>query len=273
MRPDDRMLSFSMDSTPIDLPPRGVGSQPSVCVVMPAYNEAEGLREFIEEIHVAFEGWDARFIVVDDCSTDATAEVAKDIGSRLPLDLINMPSNSGHGPATLVALRAGIHAGQDVVLAVDGDGQFRGADLVRVARTLAAADVEIVEGARVIRSQPWFRDAVTAFTGAYVRLRTGDACLDANTPCRAYRPTALSRMLAMVPTESRVPNMWVSLLTRRRGFTRVELPVASLPRRATVNVGTMWRSRSTLWPSRRFVSFCLASFLELLTPLPRGDGR
>jgi dolichol-phosphate mannosyltransferase len=236
---------------------------------MPAYNEAEGLGEFVDEIHGAFDGWTIRFVVVDDCSTDDTAQVAKALAARLPLEFVAMPTNSGHGPATLVALAAGLESGCDIVLAVDGDGQFLGTDLRHVVQTLVAADVDITEGARAVRSQPWFRDFVSAFTRAYVRVRSRESCLDANTPCRAYRPIALSRILGLVPAGSRVPNLWISLLTRHRGFTWVELRVVSLPRRGAVNVGTMWRSRSLRWPSRRFLGFCVASLGELMRPLPR----
>ncbi len=50
----------------------------TVSVVMPAYNEANGIPEFLAEITNAFTGLDTRIFVVDDQSSDDTAQVVED---------------------------------------------------------------------------------------------------------------------------------------------------------------------------------------------------
>jgi len=79
----------------------------SVCVVMPAYNEQDGIASFLEELSGALAGYSASFIVVNDCSKDATGEAVESLASTgFPVTLVDNTVNSGHGPSTMNALRA-----------------------------------------------------------------------------------------------------------------------------------------------------------------------
>ena len=52
----------------------------SLCVVMPAWNECEGIGGFLEELNAALLDRNPTFIVIDDCSTDSTREVIEVAG-------------------------------------------------------------------------------------------------------------------------------------------------------------------------------------------------
>ena len=228
----------------------------SVVVAMPAYNESEGIPEFLEEIRVNFADLDLQIVVVDDCSQDDTARVVKDLG--IPgMHAVRNDINSGHGPSTIRALSEALDLGGDVVVAVDGDGQFRGSDMRRLVNVLMATDLEIVEGIRSHRDDPWFRRITSAATRQMVRSRAGEAVLDANTPLRVYRREALARLLRGLPdSQMAVPNLAFSVLTRRWGIRVAAIPVASLPRRGSTSESITWKQKRSWLPSRRYVTFC-----------------
>lgn len=230
----------------------------SVVVVMPAWNEAEGIGGFLRELDAALTGLEPQFVVVNDASTDGTAAAAEAVASDdVRVQVMTNAANSGHGPSTVRALRAGLATGCDVIVAIDGDGQFTGADVRRVVDTLLSGDLQIVEGVRTQRNEAAYRRVTSAATRALVWTRARALPEDANTPLRAYRPAALTRLLARVPAEAMTPNLIISALCRRWGVPLAEVPVESRPRRGASAQGTTWAAKRASLPSRRFVTFCV----------------
>jgi glycosyltransferase involved in cell wall biosynthesis len=85
-------------------------------VVMPAYNAATTLERVYQDIPK-----DAvdEIIVVDDCSTDDTLEIAR----RLPVTVIEHAQNTGYGGNQKTCYRAALERGADYVIMVHGDYQ------------------------------------------------------------------------------------------------------------------------------------------------------
>ena len=239
----------------------------TVSVVMPAWNEAEGLAGFIHELNDALEEWQPSFIVVDDCSTDDTADVVRRLASQgITVAVFTNPSNRGHGPSTLTALQLGLSGSPSVIVALDGDGQFRGVDVATVVASLLAGTTDVVEGVRRSRNDPLYRRLVSAGTRFLVWTRAGQVPADANTPLRAYRPVVLTGLLQSVPASAVTPNLIISALCRRNGLALVEIPVVSLPRRGASSVGTTWGNRRKALPSKRFLTFCARAVIEWAQP-------
>lgn len=72
----------------------------TVSVVMPAWNEAEGIGVFIRELNKSLLPWSPSFVVVDDCSTDGTAQVVRELATRgIDISVISNAENRGHGLA------------------------------------------------------------------------------------------------------------------------------------------------------------------------------
>ena len=229
----------------------------TLTVVMPAWNEAEGIGGFLVELHEALSPWSPSFVVVDDCSTDGTREaVLQTTHSGVRVTVLVNEQNSGHGPSTMRALRHGLASGSDVVVAVDGDGQFTGDDVAHVVRVLHAGPAQVVEGARSDRADAAYRRLTSEATRALVWTRCRTLPADANTPLRAYRPEVLARLLQRVPPTAMTPNLIISALCRRWGVPLAEVTVTSRPRRGASAQGTTWAARRVHLPSRRFVEFC-----------------
>ncbi len=167
-------------------------AQDHVAVVIPAFNEAEALPSFLAEIHASFEsiGVSVSVIVVDDASTDATSDAAAPLA-----DVIRSPRNQGHGPTALAAYEQGLRSGAGIIVHVDGDGQFYGDDIARVASALDHAEADVVHGVRRGRTDPWFRRALSGLVRFAVFLLCGRSVPDVNTPLRAYGQAALRRLV------------------------------------------------------------------------------
>ena len=91
-----------------------------VSIVLPAFNEAGSIAVILGRIRALEEELGGRelfeVIVVDDGSTDGTAEAAEKAGARV----IRHPYNIGNGAAVKSGIRA---AGGDIILLMDSDGQ------------------------------------------------------------------------------------------------------------------------------------------------------
>lgn len=233
-----------------------------LAIVMPAYNEAEGIRGFIDEIrdHVAPLAGRVSFFIADDQSTDATAHVVDGVAD---VDVQTQPANRGHGPTALAAYRLGLASAADLIVHADGDGQFLGADFVRLIRAIDTASADVVHGVRGGRTEPWYRRMLTACVGLMIAAASGRRIPDVNTPLRAYRPAALRALVDAVPADAAVPHVHFSLAEARGGFEVRYVRVASIPRRGQSQSGTMWgRAAGVRFPSKRLRQFAVAPLRE-----------
>lgn len=235
---------------------------PRLVIVMPAYNEAEGIVGFIAEVTDAVASLADRVevIVADDHSTDDTATVLSGIPG---VSVETQATNRGHGPTALAAYRAGLALEPDVLVHVDGDGQFLGPDFVRVIDALERTGADVVHGVRTGRTDAWYRKALTRGVRLLVAVAAGRGIPDVNTPLRAYRPAAARALVEAVPSGAQVPHVHFSFAEARGGFDVRYVKVASIPRRGASESGTMWGRASRLLPPKRLRALMGAALVEL----------
>ena len=114
----------------------------AVSIIVPALNEEHAIGTLIEELRAAA-SWH-EIIVVDDGSIDATAERATQSGARV----VRHPYNKGNGASVKSGIR---HATGEYILIIDGDGQHKPEDAVRLVSRLGLYDLVI--GARSAGTQ------------------------------------------------------------------------------------------------------------------------
>ncbi|MDX6738868.1 polysaccharide deacetylase family protein [Actinocorallia sp. A-T 12471] len=114
---------------------------PSLTVIVPAFNEEIGIAATISSLRDTDFAGDLRIIVVDDGSTDRTAEIVRELAdSKLTL----ITKDNGGKPS---ALNAGItHATSEIVVMVDGDTVFQRDTLRKIVRPFRDPRVGAVSG-------------------------------------------------------------------------------------------------------------------------------
>jgi len=148
-------------------------------VILPALDEAAAIPGVLAGLPAGFDA-----IVVDNGSSDGTADVAAALGARVVVE-----PQRGFGAACFAGLQA---ATGDVVCFMDCDGSFSGADLLAVAAPVMNGDAELVLGARRATGGAWPLHArvANALLAAELRRRTALQLHDLG-PMRAAPRTAL----------------------------------------------------------------------------------
>jgi glycosyltransferase involved in cell wall biosynthesis len=235
----------------------------NLSIVMPVWNESEGIVEFITELQNSFTDTDVHFYIVNDCSTDGTKQQIdklKELG--ISFTLHNNPLNYGHGPSTITALKLGVNSQTDVVISIDGDGQFTGYDVARLYLKISSGEFDIVEGNRINRNDPIYRNLASFVTRQLVAFRTGIKPTDANTPLRAYKRSVISTLVDSLPSNALVPNLIISAISRKENYKLGSVDVNFIPRRGSSKVGTTWGKSRSYLPSKKFITFCLNATRE-----------
>lgn len=116
-----------------------------VMAVIPAYNEAP----FIAEVVRGASAHVAGVVVVDDGSTDETAEVARAAGAHV----LTLPANRGKGSAVRAGLEYLAATDATHALLMDGDMQHRPDEIPRLVETAQRSGAALVVGARVFRRE------------------------------------------------------------------------------------------------------------------------
>lgn len=193
----------------------------SLDVVLPCRNEAESLAGVIGALPHGFSA-----LVVDNGSTDGTAEVARGLGARVVTE-----QHAGYGAAVHTGLR---QARSDLVAVMDADGSLDPAVLPALADEVAMGRAELAVGRRRPvgngihrwRVQPWHARAGNALLAALLRRR--------GVPVRDIAPVRVARrreLLALGITD-RAFGYPLELLLRAAaaGWRVTELDVAYRPR-------------------------------------------
>jgi len=113
-------------------------------LIIPACNEASRLPAVLEGLEAA--GLDLEVVVVDDGSSDATAEVATAGGA----EVIRHPFNLGYGAALQTGYKYALARGAKVVAQMDADGQHRADQLGRLLGPVQSGEADLVVGSRFL---------------------------------------------------------------------------------------------------------------------------
>jgi dolichol-phosphate mannosyltransferase len=224
-------------------------------ISLPVYNEEQSIKNLIEEIQAL--QYFKKIIIINDCSTDKTNEYLQEIKCD-ELIVISNKINLGHGPSTLVGMKYATNLDCDVIVTADGDGHYRVVDLKLLSEKIFDLDLDIIEGIRTQRTDPWFRKLTSLVTRSLVRIRSKTHVEDANTPIRAYRHDVLKVILSKVPSPYYpIPNLFISATSRKMNFRISGFHIPTSQRNTVSELGVTWQQKFRTLPSKNYIKFCL----------------
>lgn len=161
-------------------------------VVVPLLNEEPNVAPLVESVRTALEGRDWELLLVDDGSTDGTADVAASAAEDDPrVRLVRLARNYGQATAMQVGFE---RAGGDVVVSLDGDLQNDPGDIPRLLDRLEDG-YDLVAGHRSDRKDAFLtRTLPSRMANAMIRWVTGTTLRDNGCSLKAYRREVLERM-------------------------------------------------------------------------------
>jgi glycosyltransferase involved in cell wall biosynthesis len=226
-----------------------------VVAVIAALDEEGGIAGVLDGIAPEACGLAVDALVVDDGSSDATGEIARDHGAYVA----RLERNCGHGIALRLGYQLAREHGARYIVTLDGDGQWDPGDVPVVLEPLVRDEADLVLGSRVLgRSEDddRFRYLGVHFFARLVRLLTGAQVTDTSTGLRALRAevTATVRqeqvqyqtselLIGAICQGYRVAERPIVHHKRMAGETKKGRNFWYAFRYARVVLGTWWRER------------------------------
>ena len=119
-------------------------------IIIPAYNEEDSIKSVIKGIPQNINGiTEKEVIVIDDGSADNTRLAAEEAG----VFVISHKENQGVGAVFQTGIREALKRGADIVVNIDGDGQFDSADIFKLIEPILKNEADLVTGSRFVSKE------------------------------------------------------------------------------------------------------------------------
>jgi len=194
--------------------------QQKIIAIIPAFNEADNIRRVIDEIRESRP--DIEMIVINDASTDNTAQVASEAGATV----LSLPYNLGIGGAVQTGLRYAADNDFDIAVQVDGDGQHIPSEIGKLTEPIIRGDADVVIGSRFL-GEGDFKSSFSRRSGVRIlaivnSFLVGAKITDNTSGFRAFSRHAISFLSEHYPQDYPEPVAVVELF--RNKFRLLEVP-------------------------------------------------
>ena len=191
--------------------------------------------------HLDAQGRPYEIIVVDNASTDKTAEIAEHFAKRHPqVRVIRHPQNLGYAHSNLTAYK---NATGDIVAVVDSDGQQTLADMPKFLEKIEAG-ADVVFGWRKQRNDPAFRKLISRGLNFSSRRMLRWRLHDINCGFRVVTAQVAKSFQDVVPVNYFGPELWVRSV--QHGWVVDEVIVEHFERKGGASIHIPWRMPVTI---------------------------
>ena len=192
-------------------------------IIVPAFNETGNIEKVIADIKEYRN--DCDILVINDCSTDNTSEVARETGNCKVIDL---PVNLGIGGAVQTGFKYAFENGYDYAVQFDGDGQHNASEIEKILLPVQNGEADVVIGSRFLVKEPNFRSSFARRKGIFIfkvvnYILTKQVITDNTSGFRCYNRKALGFLSVNYPEDYPEPESVV--LLGSCGFKIKEVPV------------------------------------------------
>jgi glycosyltransferase involved in cell wall biosynthesis len=219
--------------------PRYPDRYSSVLVIVPAYNEQENVGHVVRKIkqHAGY----ADILVINDGSSDATAEVAQ----RSRASVLNLPYNLGIGGAVQAGIKFAWNYGYPFVVRVDGDRQHNVEDIPRLLGAVMQGQADVAIGSRFCEKEETYRPPFARRLGIrmfslLVSVLVGYRVYDTTSGLQCMDLKAMEHFVRYYPQD--YPEVEARILMHKAGLKVIEIPVMMRPREAGISSINLLRS-------------------------------
>ena len=248
-------------------------------VQIPCYNEEHTLSQTVRDIPRQIEGIDqVEILIIDDGSTDRTVEVAKELGVD---HIIRNTCNKGLARTFLVGLDASLRLGADVIVNTDGDNQYKGEDIPKLAAPILKGEADIVIGCRQVDTIPHFsfiKKRLQKIGSFVVRILSETNVPDTVSGFRAFSREAAMQMNIVSPYSYTIETIIqagkkhlavTSVPVDTNPKTRESRLISSIPKFLERSITTMIRMYTMYQPLRFFFYVGILCIIAALIPSVR----
>jgi len=204
-------------------------------VIIPAHNEEKSLPWVIRA--VANFSPESDILVVNDCSLDATSQVAKSLKKYADVTVLDLPYNLGIGGAMQAGFLYARDNGYDVAIQIDGDGQHSPKFIKDLKDGIIKDSSDLVVGSRFIGKKGFkglfLRRIGIRYFSKLIEAFTGMRILDATSGFRAFSKRAIAIFAEYYPHD--YPEVESFVVLKKVGFKIIEIPVVMKRRKHGVS--------------------------------------
>ncbi len=233
-----------------------MAASPKVVVVMPAYNAGRTLRMTYEELPKDTVNL---VILVDDGSTDATLEIARELG----LEIFVHDRNYGYGANQKTCYTEALRTGCDIVVMVHPDYQYDPTLVPKIIEPIVSGDADLVLGSRlkgggsaIQQGMPWWKYISNRFLTGVENLAFGLTLSEFHTGYRAFSREVLDTVNFKMNSDGFVFDQEIiaQAVAARFRIAEIAVPVRYFPEASSAS---LWASCTyglkILWVVTRYL--------------------
>lgn len=182
-----------------------------VLIIIPVYNESANIKELIFELNSNYP--DSDILVVNDCSTDNSGEIAE---STKLATVINLPINLGIGGCVQTGFKYAKKHNYNYALQFDGDGQHQVSEIKKIINPLKKGEADVVIGSRFNTKHNGYTTDKTRRIGIKIfeylsYLLIKQRITDHTSGFRAYNKATINFLADNYPTDFPEPEVVINL--------------------------------------------------------------
>ncbi len=210
-----------------------------IMALIPAYNEEESIGSVVDGVRAVLP--QADIVVIDDCSTDRTVDVARATGAIV----VRIPCNLGIGGAVQTGLKFAREHRYDLVIRLDGDGQHDPEEIPMLFAAVKTGKADAAFGSRFIGKDSTMTIPISRRIGIktfafLVTILTGQKATDTTSGFMGANKYAIDILADYLPQD--YPEVEGRIILHKAGLTTLELPAHMRSRMAGISSINSWRS-------------------------------